>query len=121
MSMKIVLDSSFLIQVVERKKDLKEFILEEQVELITTKSILDELESISKESTKRGVKAAVAVILLKQLQIKVFETETEHDDSVLELAEKEKAGIATADDLLASRAKKLNIKVCRLKENGKIN
>lgn len=118
--MKIVLDSSFLIQVVERKKDLKEFALEEQVELITTNSIINELKDISKESTKRGVKASVALILLKQLQIKTFDTDGYHDDSILELAEKEKAGIATADDFLASRARKLNLKVCRLKENGKI-
>lgn len=120
MSMKIVLDSSFLIQAIEKKADLKEIELEEQVTFITTQSIIDELTTISKEKTKRGTKAAIAVILLKQLAIPVIQTENERDDSVLELAEKEKAGIATADDFLASRARKANIQVVRIKDNGKI-
>ena len=118
--MKVILDSSFLIQCIEKKADLSNFVFEEQVHLITTESIVNELKELSAEKNKKGINASLALLLLQSNKVEAYKTQEEHDNSVIELAVKEKAGIATADDGLSRRARRLNLKVYYVKEGGKI-
>ena len=105
---RILLDSSFLIDL--KSKELFESFLSEnfgKVEFCITSSVLDELEKMAKTKFK----AKRALLLLKSLpSLKIINSNKKADESILEVAKKIGAVVATNDKELRKKLKELGIK-----------
>ncbi len=105
---RILLDSSFLIDL--KSKELLESFLSEnfgKVEFYITSSVLDELEKMAKTKFK----AKRALLLLKSLtDLKIINSNKKADESILEVAKKIGAVVATNDKELRKKLKELGIK-----------
>ncbi|NUN11235.1 hypothetical protein HUU53_01165 [Candidatus Micrarchaeota archaeon] len=111
--MKIVLDSSALISVIQEKTDVIELVsdLVDEAEFLALKQSLDEIKTKSNPLFE-----AISMYLQKKNVEIITGTEKKPDDCVLKLAEKEKALVVTNDLRLKARLKKLGIQVITLRE-----
>ncbi|MBI2173001.1 MAG: hypothetical protein HYT73_02195 [Candidatus Aenigmarchaeota archaeon] len=108
---KIILDTNFLLAPVQFKADV--YLLEG--ELFTLESCIGELEKMSKERTKRGSQARVALDMAERNGVAVIEARTNADKTLIEYANKGYI-IATNDKNLIERLKNLGHNVIRLKQ-----
>ena len=86
---KIILDSNLLIESVKNKIDLfgqikTAFV---DVQIITSKSIIDELEKIAERNDRHALAARIALQLVKINNIKIKKTDSKGDKSLLELCD----------------------------------
>ena len=109
---KIILDTSFLMSLVEFSS-LDVFIdLFRGYEFLIPESVVKELEDISKKSNIKGRKAMLILKLLEKVSFKTIESHSDIvDQDILILATKYNAFIATTDRELRKKANELGIKV----------
>ncbi len=116
MNKKVVLDSSALLGIEEFKIDIFQRIKEElegKIEFYITTSVMREIENLSKNRGKRGVKAKTALLVIKKYEeeIEVVPYEGNADSSVLRFAKDYDAYIATADRKIKDLALKNGLEV----------
>ncbi|MBI2543136.1 MAG: PIN domain-containing protein [Candidatus Aenigmarchaeota archaeon] len=114
--MEIVLDTNFLIDLVKFKIDLDAIyqIIPEPHSLSTLNSVLSELSQISKQKTKSGGYAKLALKVIEQNNIKILKFQGSADMLLVQLA-KEGMTIATNDTKLRKEIKSLGKKTIYLK------
>jgi len=112
--MKIILDTNFLVYCVKQKIDyLYEIdnLAIEKPTLIVLSSVIDELERLKEEVKKRSDRDAFSLALsmlqnyVKKKKIKILRTDEEADRAILNLSEKDKIIVATADKELKKALK----------------
>jgi rRNA-processing protein FCF1 len=122
MTLRILLDTNFLIDVLRYKLDFSIFeALEESVELFISSETLREIKSIANRKTKEGRLAMVALKLVESQKIKIVQSlKKEVDEDLLELAKKEGFIVATNDKDLKEKLKKENVRIICLRNKKKI-
>jgi len=122
MTLKILLDTNFILDVLRYRLDFSIFEeLEEKVELYISSETLRELKSIVNRKTKEGRLAIVALKLIESQKIKVVPSlEKEVDSDLFALAIKEGFIVATNDKDLKEKLKKENVRVICLRNKKKI-
>lgn len=84
----------------------------EEHELATLSSVVGELEKMQASNSKRGVAARVALKLIQQKEVKVYETNLKADQSIIDFSLRNKDVIVCTNDReLKKELKKNNIKV----------
>lgn len=114
---KILLDASFLIDL-KSKELLETYLLENfgKTELYITAPVLKEIEKMARTKPK----AKRALLLLKSLpRVKTIQSNKKADESVIEIAKKIDAIVATNDKKLRKKLRKLGIRSMTTK-HGKI-
>jgi rRNA-processing protein FCF1 len=122
MVVKVLLDTSFLLEMLHYKLDFSIFQeLEENVELFISSETLRELKSIANKKTKEGRLALIALKLIEAQRIKIVQSlKKEVDEDLLTLAKKEGFLVATNDKDLKEKLKKENVKIICLRNKKKI-
>jgi len=122
MTLKILLDTNFILNILRYKVDFSVFQdLEEKAELFVSSGILREIRSIANKRTKEGRLAMVALKLIENGQIKVVQSfKKEVDEDLIYLAKKEGFIVATNDKDLKEKLKKENVRVICLRNKKKI-
>jgi rRNA-processing protein FCF1 len=115
------LDTSFILSLIEKGKDLVNLSQDYLNELLipaTSLSVIKELENLSKnKSYERKVNLAKQIIS----KYKIFEDDSQNaDESLLELCKKYNGILATADIELLNRALEKGIAVMFLKQGRKL-
>ena len=112
----VILDTSVLISVFEKKIDIRDEISAEigKAELLVPRSVLKELEklySLSKGSKRRLAKAAIDYVY--SIGFKIIESEDEEnvDNDLMILAKNFGAAVATLDKELISKLRKEDIDI----------
>lgn len=112
---KVVLDTSIIFQAYEYKSNIFEMLKDRlgNVAFLIPLAVVEEVERISRNRGKRGLKAKTALILLKHYEedIDVVPSQRNADNAVIEVAKAMNASIATADKALAKRGRKEGLKV----------
>ena len=117
--MQVVLDTSVLLDVFERKLDVFsecERALGEPCKFFATKSSMVELSSMAARGNAKG-RAAKACITLAGKKFLVLESTGKADDALLALDEKQFA-VATNDKKLAVKLRRAGIRVLAEFKNG---
>ncbi|HII47857.1 PIN domain-containing protein [Pyrobaculum aerophilum] len=104
--MKLVLDTSALLYIVEHRLDIWEL---SEHEIYIPSAVLEELNALSRRSRK----ARVALQLLSLLKYKVVERGGPADKAVLETAVEEGAVLITGDTALAEEARRRGVPVAK--------
>jgi rRNA-processing protein FCF1 len=114
--MKVILDTSFLIDLVRYKIDIKNLdeILAEKYELITISPVIKELEKIASSRKKESKYAKLALKLINLHKIKILTSSEKSADKALTSLSKD-AIIATNDTELRKRLKTKRIKTIYLR------
>jgi len=122
MTLKILLDTNFLLDVLRYKLDFSIFQeLEENVELFISSETLREIKSMANRKTKEGRLAIVALKLIESQKIKIVQSlKKEVDEDLLELSKKEGFIVATNDKDLKEKLKKENVRIICLRNKKKI-
>jgi len=122
MTLKILLDTSFVLDIFRYKIDFLVFQeFNENVELFISEETLREIRSIANRKTKEGRLAIVALKLVENEQIKVVRSlKKEVDEDLIYLAKKEGFIVATNDKDLKKKLKKENVRVVCLRNKKKI-
>jgi len=122
MTLKILLDTNFLLDILRYKLDFLVFEeLEEKIELFISSESLRELKSIVNRKTKEGRLAMVALKLIESQKIKVVSSLKKNvDEDLIALAKKEGFMVATNDKDLKEKLKKENVRVICLRNKKKI-
>jgi len=122
MTLKILVDTNFLLDVLRYKLDFSIFQeLEESVELFISSETLGEIKSMANRKTKDGRLAIVALKLIESQKIKIVQSlKKEVDEDLLELAKKEGFIVATNDKDLKEKLKKENVRIICLRNKKKI-
>jgi len=122
MTLKILVDTNFLIDMLRYKLDFSIFeTLEENVELFISSETLREIKSMANRKTKEGRLAMVALKLIETQKIKIVQSlKKEVDEDLLELAKKEGFIVATNDKDLKEKLKKENVRIICLRNKKKI-
>ncbi|HLD84120.1 MAG TPA: PIN domain-containing protein [archaeon] len=115
--MKILLDTNFLMAVVQFKADI--FAELAGNELFTLSSCISELEKLGNGKKKDAAAARVALELLKNRGVKIIEAYGNTDFGLVQEAKKGYA-VATNDAVLIKKLKESCIKVLRLKQKKRI-
>ncbi|MFP3190197.1 MAG: PIN domain-containing protein [Thermoproteota archaeon] len=119
----LLLDTSFLIEMIKLGKDLiskSEEFLEEKLIPATTQRVLDELSEIAKRKGKNAKFASLSLKLALNFK-KIFESEEKRTDlDIIKVGLKNNCVIATADIELASKAFEKGLDVIIIKEKGRI-
>ncbi len=102
--MKLVLDTSALLYIVERRVDLFQLT---PFEIYIPTAVLRELQLLS----RRNRKARVVLELLSRIRVEFVETGDEADAAVLTAARELNAVLVTGDAELVERARKLGVSV----------
>lgn len=112
---RIFLDTSFLIDIVRYKIDIKSLdeILEEKYELFTITQVIKELEKIASSRKKESKYAKLALKLIDLHKIKILKFSEKSADKVL--ISLSNAIIATNDKKLRKRLKDKKIKTIYLR------
>lgn len=113
---KVVLDSNMLMAPFEFGIDVIEDIgrvLDVKYEVCTTKGALNELESVSKSTGKKGKRAKAALLLTKNIQ--VIPSEGKTDEALLALASKDVI-ICTNDKILRKKIREKRLPVIYLRQ-----
>ena len=122
MTLKILLDTNFLLDMFRYKLDFSIFeTLEERVELFISSETLREIKSMANRKTKEGRLTIVALKLIESQKIKIVQSlKKEVDEDLLELAKKEGFIVATNDKDLKEKLKKENVRIICLRNKKKI-
>ena len=122
MTLKILVDTNFLLDVLRYKLDFSIFQeFEESVELFISSETLREIKSMANRKTKEGRLAIVALKLIESQKIKIVQSlKKEVDEDLLELAKKEGFIVATNDKDLKEKLKKENVRIICLRNKKKI-
>jgi len=119
----LLLDTSFLIEMIKLGKDLiskSEEFLEEKLIPATTQRVLDELSEIAKRKGKNAKFASLSLKLALNFK-KIFESEEKRTDlDIIKVGLKNNCVIATADIELASKAFEKGLDVIIIKEKRRI-
>lgn len=112
----VILDTSVLISIFEKKIDIRDEISAEigKAELLVPRSVLRELEklySLSKGSKRRLAKAAIDYIYSAGFKIVESEDEEDVDEDLIILAKNFDAAVATLDKELINKLRKEGIKI----------
>ena len=115
MPMQIIPDTNFLIYSAKYKilDSLSEY------ELIVIEQIIKELEKISldkKTKSEDRQSAMIALEFLKSRKQRLIKQKGKADDAILALAKKLKVPVATMDKGMIEKAKKLKIKIIRIRQ-----
>ena len=108
---KVILDTNFLLAPVQFKADVYSL----EGEMFTLESCISELEKMSKERTKRGSQARVALDMAGKNGVKLIRARTNADKTLIEYANKGYI-IATNDKGLIEQLKNFGHNVIRLKQ-----
>ena len=122
MTLRILLDTNFLLDTLRYKLDFSIFeALEESVELFISSETLREIKSMANRKTKEGRLAIVALELVESQKIRIVQSlKKEVDEDLLELAKKEGFIVATNDKDLKEKLKKENVRIICLRNKKKI-
>ena len=122
MTLRILLDTNFLLDILRYKLDFSIFQeLEENVKLFISSETLREIKSIANRKTKEGRLAMVALKLIESQKINIVQSlKKEVDKDLLELAKKEGFIVATNDKDLKEKLKKENVRIICLRNKKKI-
>lgn len=112
----VILDTSVLISIFEKKIDIRDEISAEigKAELLVPRSVLRELEklySLSKGSKRRLAKAAIDYIYSAGFKIVESEDEEDVDEDLIILAKNFDAAVATLDKELINKLRKEGIEI----------
>ena len=112
----VILDTSVLISIFEKKIDIRDEISAEigKAELLVPRSVLRELEklySLSKGSKRRLAKAAIDYIYSVGFKIVESEDEEDVDEDLIILAKNFDAAVATLDKELINKLRKEGIEI----------
>jgi rRNA-processing protein FCF1 len=115
---KIILDTNFLTLPHQFNVDIFEEInriMEEEYELITLSSVIEELKKISESRGNDAVAAKIALELVEKKNVKVINTNNKNvDNAIVAIADKNTI-IATNDKALKKKIKNKNVKVIYLR------
>ena len=122
MTLRILLDTNFLLDMIRYKVDFSSFDnLEEKVDLFITSETLREIKSVANRKTKEGRLALMALKLIESQKIKIVQSlRKEVDEDLIELAKKEGFIVATNDKDLKEKLKKENVRIICLRNKKKI-
>ena len=122
MTLKILLDTNFILDTLRYKLDFSIFQdLEEKAELFITSETLREIKSIANRRTKEGRLAMIVLKLIKSQKINIIQSQRkEVDEDLIYLAKKEGFIVATNDKDLKEKLKKENVRVVCLRNKKKI-
>jgi rRNA-processing protein FCF1 len=114
--MKVVMDTNFLVYLV--KYNIFQQMEQPEFELIVPSSIIKELERLSEKEKKASDRnaAKLALYIIYKTNIKIVKTGKMGDESVMDVAQKENAAIATLDYGLAKNAKARRIKILEIRQ-----
>ncbi|MEM5805109.1 MAG: PIN domain-containing protein [Candidatus Aenigmatarchaeota archaeon] len=120
--LKIIFDTNFLIDLFRFKILLDEIeeIFNEKVEFFTLNKVLEELKRMSQSKGKKGNYAKLALILLKEKNVKILDMRNKNTDDALINFAKKNYVIATNDKELRKKLKELNFKIIYLRGKKKI-
>ncbi len=111
--MKVLLDTNFLIDIVKFRVNLESLYgLTGAHELATLSSVIRELNRLSKQNSRTGGYARVALRLIKELGIEILKSESRPDEAFMKLTDDI---VATNDVELRKRLKALGRKTIYLK------
>jgi rRNA-processing protein FCF1 len=114
-SMKILLDTNFLLLPVQFKVDIYEMLKND--DLFTLGLCINEIKRLSEKKSKDGISAKVALKLLNERNVKILETTIKRTDSaIIEIAKKHNYIVATNDKALIKTLKRCGVKIVRLKQ-----
>ncbi|MBU3896466.1 MAG: DNA-binding protein [Nanoarchaeota archaeon] len=102
--MKIILDTNFLMAIVQFKIDIFEQLAGNS--LYTIESVINELKGLSKEKSKDGTAAKIALDIIKSKGLKILESKDVADLSLIDYSNKGYI-IATQDKVLQNKIKSL--------------
>jgi rRNA-processing protein FCF1 len=122
MTLRILLDTNFLLNMLRYKVDFSIFDnLEEKVDLFISSETLRELKSVANRKTKEGRLALMALKLIESQKINVVQSlKKVVDEDLLALAKKEGFIVATNDKDLKEKLKKENVRIAYLRNKKKI-
>jgi hypothetical protein len=122
MTLSILLDTNFLLDMLRYKVDFSIFDnIEEKVELFVSSETLREIKSMANRKTKEGRLALIALKLIESQKIKIVQSfKKEVDEDLLALAKKEGFIVATNDKDLKEKLKKENVRIICLRNKKKI-
>jgi rRNA-processing protein FCF1 len=122
MTLRILLDTNFLLDMIRYKVDFSSFDnLEEKADLFISSETLREIKSVANRKTKEGRLAIVALKLIESQKIKIVQSlKKDVDEDLLELAKKEGFIVATNDKDLKEKLKKENVRIICLRNKKKI-
>ncbi|MDD5416442.1 MAG: PIN domain-containing protein [Candidatus Aenigmarchaeota archaeon] len=103
--MKVILDTNFLMAVVQFKIDV--FFHLSGNELYVIEPVVSELESLSQGKSKDATAARIALQLIKTKKLKILKSESKADAALVEYSKKGYS-IATQDKILRDKIKKAN-------------
>jgi rRNA-processing protein FCF1 len=115
--MRIVIDTNFLIYTVTF--GLLQQIEKPDITLIVPSIVLEELEKLSEREKKARDRDAAkfALYYVYKTGIKIVKTEIRRaDEAVMDVAKKEKAYLATMDEMLARNAKARGLKIVGIRQ-----
>jgi len=115
---KIIFDTNFLTLPHQFKIDIFneiDRIMEENYELFTLDSVVNELNKLSKSKGKDAVAAKIGLELIKKKNIKIINTEEKNvDKTIISISNKDTI-IATNDKILRKKLNDKNIKTIYLR------
>ncbi|MCX8190847.1 MAG: hypothetical protein N3D78_01495 [Candidatus Aenigmarchaeota archaeon] len=121
MTVKILLDTNFLLDMIRFKINFEDFYPDEKIEFFVSSSTINELKSISNKKTKEGRLALVALKMIENEGIKVVDSMKDRvDEDLIELAKNKNFIVATNDKDLRKKLKINNIKTICLKYKKRI-
>ncbi|RLI29307.1 hypothetical protein DRO58_00080 [Candidatus Bathyarchaeota archaeon] len=125
MTIKVIVDTSFLLECVRRRVDFVdglERILNSRVELVVLKPVYEEIKRISKGSDERSRYARLLLQLLAKARTHILKTDVkvDVDDLLLDIAAKMKLPVATNDSSLRRKLRRQGIPVFYLRGLSKI-
>jgi len=106
---KILLDSNVFIYSIKQKIDIfssLQDILQEPFELVTTESVVKELEKMSKSAKKDSAYAKASLKLMEKMSVKVIPSKHEYADKDILALAKEDIVVITNDKKLKEKLKK---------------
>ncbi|HDD45937.1 MAG TPA: hypothetical protein ENG42_00530 [Candidatus Aenigmarchaeota archaeon] len=119
MEMKCVLDTNFIIYLVEKKVDIFSCLCEYgKPKFYITRAVLDEIKKITKNKGSKGKNARAALKLIEELGIKVLKYNSDADKSLIVAAKELGMFLCTHDRKLIDISKKTGIKIVMLRGKG---
>lgn len=117
----IILDTNFLVYVMKYK--IAHILEGHKSALAVPKPVMIELEELSNsaEKPKDREAAKLALLILDSWSVGVLEAEGNADNTILDLAVKHKAKVATMDKILTRRLEEAGIIVVKLMQKKKLS
>ena len=115
---KIILDTNFLTLPHQFKIDIFseiDRIMEENYELFTLDSVINELNKLSESKGKDAVAAKIGLKLIKEKKIKVIDTKEKNVDKTIVSISNKDTIVATNDKILRKKLNDKNIKTIYLR------